>query len=191
VSRTRRIGYALGVVLVAVGLVAVFVPGFARGFGTSPKLLTVVGGIALLGAVAAVSARLRTDDAEGERPTPERKQSHPTPGDEFDEQLASLTPRGRRQGAGERRAVRDRLDTVAVSVLVRDGVSEAVARERLAEGTWTDDPYAAAFFAEERATDAPLEERLRAAFSSEPNMRKRARHAVSALTRIADRERKR
>lgn len=190
-SRTRRVGLALGSVLVALGLAAVFVPGLVSGFDPSPKLLTGVALIALLGGVAAVGARLKTSDSEIERPTPERKQSHLTPGDEFDEQLASLTARGRREGMRERRAVRDRLDDVALSVLVRDGISEGTARKRLTEGTWTDDPYAAAFFAEERATDVSLEDRFRVAFSGEPNSRKRARHAIAALARIADRERER
>lgn len=178
-------------VLVVLGLVAVFVPGLVSELDPSSKLLTGVALVALLGGVAAVGARLGTSDSGMGLPTPERKQSHLTPVDEFDQQLASLSARGRREGMRDRRAVRDRLDKVALSVLVRDGISEGTARERLAEGTWTDDPYAAAFFAEERATDVPLEDRFRAAFSGEPNSRKRARHAVAALARIADKERER
>lgn len=190
-SATRRIGLALGVTLVVAGLAAVFVPGVAGGIETNPTSLTAVGLVALLGGGLAVRARLTTTDRRYELPTPERQRTHPTPGDEFDRKLETLASRGRMRGARERRAVRDRLDELAVAVLVRNGDSEAVARERLAEGTWTDDPHAAAFFAEARASDVPLEDRLRAAFSTEPNSKKRARHAVDALARIATAERER
>lgn len=190
-SRARQFGFALGIVLVIGGLAVVFVPELAGGTGTNSTFLTLVGLVALLAGGLAVYARLTADDARSEMPTPERRRTHPTPGDEFDRQLASLTPRGRRQGASERRAVRDRLDEVAVSVLVRDGDSEAVARERLLDGTWTDDPYAAAFFAEESASSVPLEDRFRAAFSAEPNTQRRVRRAVDALARIAETERER
>lgn len=190
-SRLRRAGLVIGTVLVGIGLAVVFVPGLVGGFGVNPAFLTGIGLIALLGFGVAVRARLTVTDSQMELPTPERKRTHSTPGDEFDRQLTSLSARGRMRGAGERRAIRDRLDELAISVLVRDGDNEATARERLARGTWTDDPYAAAFFAEERASEVSLEDRLRAAFSSEPNSRKRARHAVDALARIAKTERER
>lgn len=187
-SYTRRIGLAIGSALVVGGLAVVFVPGLAGGTGANSAYLTAIGLVALLGGGVAVRARLTAGDSRIELPTPERRQSYATPGDEFDRRLASLTPRGRRKGMRERRAVRDRLDEVALSVLVRDSDSEARARERLARGTWTDDPHAAAFFAEERASDISLEDRLRVAFSTEPKSEKRARHAIDALARIADRE---
>ena len=189
-SRSRRLGLVFGTALVFYGLLVAVAPGLARGFDT-PELLTVVGLAALIAGGMAVRARLRATNRETETPTPERRQSFATPGDEFDRQLAALVSRRRLRGAREHRAVRDRLDELAISVLVRAGDSETVARDRLARGTWTDDPYAAAFFAKASATDIPLEARLRAAFSAEPRMKKRARHAVCALARIADGERER
>jgi hypothetical protein len=191
VNRTRQFGFAVGIILVIGGLAVVFIPGVAGGVRTGSAFLILIGLVALLAGGLAVRARFTASNTQKELSTPERKRTHPTPGDEFDSQLASLTPRGRRQGARERRAVRDRLDEVAISVLVRDGDSEAVAREQLTRGTWTDDPHAAAFFAEERAADVPIEDRFRVAFSSEPNSRKQARHAIDALARIADTERER
>lgn len=184
-SRVQQFGFVLGTALVVGGFAVVFVPEIASSTGANSMYLTAIALVALLGGGMVVYARLTASDSRIELPTPERKHIYSTPGDEFDRQLASLTPRGRRKGMRERRAVRDRLDEIAISVLVRDGDSEARARERLVDGTWTDDPHAAAFFAEENASDIPLEDRLRVAFSTEPSSRKRARHAIDALARIA------
>lgn len=188
-SRWRWVAIAVGVALVSWGLAVAVAPRLAGGIALTPGLLGVVAVVALLGGAGAVRARLRTDEADIDLPTPESTITHPTPGAGFDDDIAALAPGRQLEGARERRAVRDRLDELAVAVLVREGTSEHVARERLAEGTWTDDPYAAAFFAEARASDVPLEERLRAAFSSEPSSRRRARHAADALAAIANRER--
>ncbi|RJS95801.1 hypothetical protein D3261_19395 [Halococcus sp. IIIV-5B] len=182
----RGLGVAVGIGCVLAGLAVVVAPSLA--VGVTPSLLTLVGVVAGLAGAAAVYERATTDEQRTEPPTPERPLSVPTPGAELDRQLDALGSRGRRFGIGERRSIRDRLDELAVAVLVRDGESEATARERLAAGTWTDDPHAAAFFAEAHASDVPLEERLRAAFSGEPSPRRRARHAIDALARIADRE---
>jgi hypothetical protein len=188
-SRGRWAAIAVGVALVCWGLAVAVAPALAGGMSLTPGLLGVVAALALLGGAGAVRARLRIDERDTDLPTPESTHAHPTLGTEFDDDIAALVPSGRMQGVSERRAVRDRLDELAIAVLMREGDSEHVARERLAEGTWTDDPYAAAFFAEARASDVPLEERLRTAFSTEPSSRRRARHAADALADIANRER--
>lgn len=180
----RRLGLALGAAFVLGGLAVMVAPGLASGFGLGSDLLTAVAMLAGLGGVAAIYERVTADHETIDPPTPERRRPFPTPGDEFDRRLAALGPRNRRS-VRESRQIRDRLDELAIAVLVRDGDSEDRARERLAAGTWTDDPYAAAFFAEASASDVPLEDRLRAAFSAEPNSKRRARHAVDALARIA------
>ena len=180
----RRLGLALGAAVVIAGLAVMIAPDLARGVALGPNLLTAVALLAVLGAVAAVYERVTTGTQEVDLPTPERRRPFPTPGDGFDRRLAALGPRNQRS-VRETREIRDRLDELAIAVLVRDGDSEDRARERLAEGTWTDDPYAAAFFAEARASDIALEDRLRAAFSAEPSSKRRARHAVDALARIA------
>jgi hypothetical protein len=187
-SRGRWIAVAVGVALVCWGLAAAIAPALASGVSLASGLLGVVAALALLGGGAAIHARLGVDKTDIDLPTPESTRAQPTPGREFDDDIAALAPSGRMGGANERRAVRDRLDELAVAVLVREGDSEQAAREQLAEGTWTDDPYAAAFFAEARASDVPLEERLHTAFSTEPSSRRRARHAANALADIANRE---
>ncbi|WP_256684583.1 DUF7269 family protein [Halococcus qingdaonensis] len=188
-SRGRSLAVAVGVALVLWGLAVASVPEFAGGVTLTTELLGAVAVVALAGGAVAVRSRLQSDRAERNLATPESADEFSTPGEEFDEELAALAPNGRMRGASERRAIRDRLDELALRVLIRQGISEQAAREQLAEGTWTDDPYAAAFFAEARASDVPLEERLRAAFSGEPSERRRARHAADALAAIASRER--
>jgi len=185
VSRLRRLGIGLGLVLVAGGLAVTVVPGLAGGIGFDSAALTAVGLGALVLAARAIRVRLGATDRRPDLPSPERRQSCPTPGDGFDDRLAALGPRGRLRGARDHREVRERLEGVAIRVLVRDGLSEAAAHEALARGTWTEDPHAAAFFAEASATDIPIEDRLRAAFSTEPRPGRRARHAIDALAQRA------
>lgn len=185
----RGLGVAVGVGCVLAGLSVVLAPSLA--VEVTSNVLTVIGVLAGLAGIAAVYERVTTNERRVEPPTPEHRRSFQVPGETFDQQLATLGPRNRGRSASNERAVRDRLDGLAVAVLVRDGDTEAAAREHLAEGTWTDDPHAAAFFAEARASDVPLEARLRAAFSAEPSTRRRARHAVDALSRIAETGRER
>ncbi|EMA54023.1 DUF7269 family protein [Halococcus thailandensis] len=188
-SRGRSLAIAVGVALVLWGLAVASVPGFVGGVTLTTELLGAVAVVALAGGAVAIRSRLRAEETESDLPTPESAGEFSTPGEEFDEKVAALAPGRRMRGASERRTISDRLDALAVRVLVRQGASEQAAREQLAEGTWTDDPYAAAFFAEALASDIPLEERLRAAFSGEPSERRRARHAADALATIASRER--
>lgn len=188
-SVARRVGLGLGVVLVVVGSVILFVPTLAPDIDPSSGTLTAVGLVTLFLGGLAVRARLLVTDRRAAIPVPERRYAPPVPGDGFDGRLEAFASRGRLRGASERRVVRTRLETTAVAVLVRNGLSEGDAHDRLARGTWTDDPHAAAFFAEARASDVPLEDRLRAAFSSEPSGRRRARHAIDALSHIAAGER--
>jgi hypothetical protein len=189
-SRGRSLAIVVGVALVLWGLAVASVPGFAGGVTLTTELLGAVAIVALVGGAAAVRSRFRTEETESDLPTPESAGEFSTPGEGFDDDVAALAPGGRMRGASQRRTIRDRLDELALRVLIRQGVNEQAAREQLAEGTWTDDPYAAAFFAEAHASDVPLEERLRAAFSGEPSERRRARHAADALAAIANRERK-
>ncbi|MFC7176142.1 DUF7269 family protein [Halosegnis marinus] len=87
-----------------------------------------------------------------------------------------------RSRADDRRQERvaERLEAVALAVFATEGYSEAAARDLLADGSWTDDPEAAAFFAE-TGSDAAAEGRLRDLFESTPPFVRRARRAVAAL----------
>ena len=170
----------VGAAAVAVGLVA------AVGVVAVPlpsMLVPVVGLVAVLVAARAARAGLGPTDAPV-LPAPERRHAATVPGDEFDETLASASRHGRIGGVTDRDAVRDRLRTVAVEVLTRyDGDTPERARRRLAEGTWTDDPRAAAFFGSEVDPSASVLDRVRFVATSDSQFRRQAVHAVAALDR--------
>lgn len=78
------------------------------------------------------------------------------------------------------REVRSRLRRGAVRVIkTRYGLADADAREAVAEGTWTDDPIAAAFLAEEPTY--PLYDRLRAAVEPGRAYRRRVRRTLDEV----------
>ncbi|MFC5970900.1 hypothetical protein ACFPYI_06100 [Halomarina salina] len=175
-----RKAVAVGVVTVVVGLVA------AVGLVTVPlpsALVTVVGLVAVLVALQAARQGLGPSEAPV-LPTPERRQAATVPGDEFDESLASASRHGRIGGATDRDAVRDRLREVAVEVLTRyDGDTPEQARRRLAEGTWTDDAHAAAFFGSDADSSVTVADRVRFFVTSDSAFRRQAAHVVAVLDR--------
>lgn len=133
----------------------------------------------LLAGVAAVALFASAFEAVG------RRRSSPdefgptvrTPGDRVDARLASTAG----DEAGARSDVRDRFEAAAVTALVRQrNCSPEHAREMLAEGTWTDDPTAAAYFTGE-PPDSLLWAWLRAAVRREPVEQRRAERASELL----------
>jgi len=134
----------VGVLIVAAGLVAVAAPA-AVGWVPATLVSSAVGLVAAFGVVAAVARRWFTSSDSPERLPPETVAVSP-PGDELDRQLR-VAGGGETPNANERKeVVRQRLHAAATQMLVREGYSESVAHDRLAAGTWTDDPIAAALF---------------------------------------------
>ncbi|MEZ3117734.1 hypothetical protein RYH80_17590 [Halobaculum sp. MBLA0147] len=75
-----------------------------------------------------------------------------------DDRIARATTR--REFGGQ--SVEERLREAAVAAVVRDtGVDESVAAERVADGSWTDDPRAAALLADGEEPTVPPSEALR------------------------------
>jgi hypothetical protein len=110
--------------------------------------------------------------------SPEGVVARPRPGVELRVLDGGRWPVGRQR----RRRVRERLRAVTVrTVARREGVAEAAAARRVDDGTWTDDPVAAALFA---PGEGPLD-RLRDAV----RFRRRARRAALAVQRHARDER--
>ena len=136
---------ALGVVFVVVGFAMLFVPGLAGLFDANELFLSLIGLGFALQTVRVVNARRRTPYEQATTADPEIAQELTTPGDEFDdlmEQAAAV-----RYSGAQRDTVRERLRAAAVAVIVRtEGLSREQAIDRIDDGTWTDDPYAAAFF---------------------------------------------
>ncbi|MWV65274.1 hypothetical protein GRS48_10645 [Halorubrum sp. JWXQ-INN 858] len=154
---------AVGVAVFGVGLVVAFVPGTAERLpveaavgaaietlGSDYVVVAVLGvaAVALSGLVAA-SRRVRGID-EATPTVVEGVESGPYPGADLDRRGARFSARFRsdRQTAArhDRHDRRDRLERAAVRATARaEGCSRAVAEQRVAEGTWTDDPVAARY----------------------------------------------
>ena len=82
-----------------------------------------------------------------------------------------------RERAAGRLRVKRRLTTLATAVIAdRDGCSEAEARERLTDGSWTDDETAAALF-----TENDTDSRLVRLLARRPSVLASARRAVGEL----------
>ncbi|MFB6118156.1 hypothetical protein [Halosegnis sp.] len=170
----------LGVLLLALGLAAVAVPGLSVPLpsGTTVPLLVAAG--AAVAGVGAVRARLGADFETAELSEPETRPGRPTPGDEFDDLLASLSRSLSPDERARRRRVRERVEGIAIAVLQTVGDDEETARRRLETGSWTDDETATALFADRReyGTVSRLQGVLVGPF------RRRVARAVAALESV-------
>lgn len=171
---------ALGVALVALGLGLVAAPGLAP-VALDAWAVALVGVVALLQGVNRMRERRRTPIDAEELPDTERAQALPRPGEEFDAAIEGGDLDAMRSYSARKR-VRERLEGAAVDALVRHrDLDEAAAREALTEGTWTDDPWAAAQFAGGFPDWTPLRVRL----LGWTTRRRHARRAVRAADEIA------
>ncbi len=177
---------ALGAFAAAVGLAAVVRPSVVAGISVPRVMLTLLGAVALLQGARVAYGRYSADPPAERDPLPEQRHIATVPGREFDATLAEAAAWGRRGGVAERREVRQRLRSAAVAALVRyEGLSESEARGRLADGTWTEDPVAAAYFARGGVVSPRLRDRARAVVASP--YRLRATRAVEQLSAVTDR----
>lgn len=144
-TRTRLLLVA-GVAVAAVGGALTLRPSLVSG-GWLPSVLAVaVWGVALAAAAAVALGRLASDaDDDGGLPAASERVACPVPGDDVGQRVAAVGASER--DAAERDAIRERVRRVAVATLVsRQDCSPAVARQRVADGTWTDDPEARRLF---------------------------------------------
>ena len=183
-----------GLLLLIVGFtsaadVATGVVSAARGPVDNDYLLVMVfGGVALgLAGIVFVADRdsVQTRSApEVERPTPT-----PVPGEPFDDRLNSWRTGVPFVGRESRTVVRERLRDTAVRVTAVDhGQSEAEAAATVANGSWTDDPVAARFLADDSGSvisSVPIS----ALANGETPMQYRARRTVAAIDEVSGRAR--
>lgn len=190
-SRLRSTLAVSGVVLAGVGFAMVLDRGLAGGLTLTEIALIPVALLALFQGVRTVQDRRRTSLSLAETGDPETEQELPAPGDDFDRKLDRV---GRLQGsygarqreARSRERIDDRIERAAVATLTRRlGCTENDAQALLGEGTWTDDPVAAAFFTGE-LRGFSLSDRLRYVLDTTPRYRRRAIHAADAVAAIAD-----
>ncbi len=186
--RGRELLAAAGLSAATLGVVMVLAPGLAADVGRGRPIIVVVG---LLAAVQGVRAALERRGAEvetAETADPEIPPDLPTPGADFDERLASVSTYHPRTTA-RRQDIEERLTQAAVAVLTRrEQCSEAVAREMLREGTWTDDPVAADFLSDGRRRSLLLREQLVALFQGR-RFDRDARRTLAAIVAVEEGER--
>ena len=181
----RRVLVIAGVVAFALGLVAIVSPGLAA-LALDRVFVSVVGVVALLQALRVVQARRRRDLTRSRTPDPEALLTAPLPGGDLDEALGQFTE-SRRLSYRRTRAERG-LRAAAIAVLTEYGNdSEHDAEARLERGTWTDDPYAAAFLGGP-PPEPSIRARLRAAIGGRGGSRfeRNARRTANAIVDQAD-----
>ena len=171
-----------GVAAVAVGLLAALDRGIAAAISPTSAVVTLLGVLGLAQGVRYANARrdrrrLLTDPGE-----PERRAPAAVPGSALDEriaQVASPAPGGYRS----RRDLRDRVREATVEVVARDrNCAREAAAEAIDDGTWTDDPAAAAFF--DTRTAYPVRVRVVAGVRGRSNYWYGLRAAIDEIERI-------
>lgn len=143
-----RLAVVAGVLLAGTGLAMVAgVP--IRPFSLQDAFVTIVGALALVQGVRYLVARRGTDQYATATGDPEERYHVPVPGDDFDAEVAKPHGWGA-GGAATRGTLRKRVREAVVGALVtRANLAQSDAENRVEAGTWTDDPVAAAFLAED------------------------------------------
>lgn len=178
----RRVAVAVGVAG-AVGGLAVIVAGSAGPLAIDGALAAVAGLLALVQGVRYGFERRRSSYEETAVADPEARYAAPIPGADVDESIATAVGSSI-VAASTAEDVRERLREAAVgTIAATEGVDEATAADRIASGTWTDDPLATAFLADERY---PIRARLAAALARESAFERGARRAVAALATLEE-----
>jgi len=180
---SRNVTATLGVLLGVVGIAALAVPGITAPLPTGEAFVILIGLVLILGAVVQAQRRRHTEIEYAETPDAELSIELPTPGDDLDRRLDRL--RLTRFNEAERHRIRDEIrDVAAETIRRRERGSPEAAERALDEGTWTADPFAAAFFTG-RVPEAPTTDRLRELFDRESPFKRRAVRAIDALERLS------
>ena len=176
----RRVLVAVALLAFAVGVGSIVAPG-TFGLGIDRYAVIVLGLLALGQTVRLVQARRRGRRERAETATPELPPSIESPGEDLDAVLSAFGRSGVRAASHRREQLRG----VAREVLARYGDDrEATPDERIDRGTWTDDPVAAAFLAED-AEPVSLRRRLRARVAGESSYWQGIDHTVAAIADVA------
>lgn len=181
----RRVVAVFGVLFVALGVAVVVAPSVTDVVRLPDVPSLVVGVFALAFAVASFVARRHVQFRDPEEATVrasglEDRFEPPRPGSAVDAELAAGAS-GDEAGTSELQ-VRERLRLLAVRVLAEsEGISEAKAKERLRDGTWTDDRTAAAMFSDEVVP--PAEDVVATVAGIESTQEREVKHALAEIQR--------
>lgn len=187
-SLFRRLLPVLGVVAFAVGIAALLDPAVAGSIAAGRGTVVVIGLLAVALGALFVRQRYRSNPDAFDLPEPERIQEQPVPGNEIDEMLAGVSPANATHRRPDlRRKLHQRLAEAAIEAqIVVEDRERSAAIERLETGEWTDDPHAAALFLGELPSWAPRRLKLRVLLSVRDRYEQRARHGITAITRIVE-----
>ncbi|MFC7044840.1 hypothetical protein ACFQH6_04855 [Halobacteriaceae archaeon GCM10025711] len=188
--RWRSTFLAAGVATAVIGLAVVVRPQLAASVGVARVFVAFIGAFAALQAVLDLVGRRRATFRQAETGDPEEGLERlPAPGDSVDEALRRASDGLGKSSHVHRMAVEERLHGVAVEVVAhREHCSPEAAADLLASGEWTDDPVAAAFFADEDADlgDVSLRSLVRELVGSEHRFTRQARRAIAELDRMEE-----
>lgn len=191
INEVKRFHKASGVVgagLLLVGLAAMFVPSMAEAIPISDVLLVPVSVTALGLGLWRVRVRYTTGVNHLELPVPEQPFALPTPGDDLDEMIYRYVHLGEATLEYPER-IGERLREVAIAAIAhQDGSTREAAIDRIEEGSWTDNQYAAAFFSENVAAPEPpaVDRVMRALGRSENPYERQVRETVDAVVSVAE-----
>ena len=176
-NRRRSVLLAVGLAAVTAGVVLTLRPGLVS-FDWATLVTLGVWAAALVGVAFAAVERFDGDDAPtGGLPRSGERPDYGVPGDDLAATVADVGASER--DAADRDRVRERLRASAAGALERfDGDTPDDAARRLADGSWTDDPEAAALFTDDAAS---LHEGV------DPDFDRRAERAAAAVARLGDR----
>ncbi|MCU4971622.1 DUF58 domain-containing protein [Halobacteria archaeon AArc-m2/3/4] len=178
---TRHLAIAIGILAFTL---AIAVLGNVLTLGVGSWAIILVGVLTLLVALNTLTRRHGVRD-HGTTPDPEHRYRVPAPGaeltdavDQFRSRRNDLFVPSNRIHAGLREA--------AIAALTRfQGLTPAAANERVEDGSWTDDPYAAAFLSP--SVDPPersLRERVTDRFVRDVSFRDSVRRTGAAVAAI-------
>lgn len=173
----------VGVTVFGIALVELIQPGTVSS-PESETTLQILGGVVTLYGLVRF---YRRPHGRSIVETPEVERSEPTkvPGGSLTEVLRGFPGSGGPWGRG-RAAVRQGLRNAAEAVLTTyRGIDRESAREQVAGGTWTDNPYAAGFLSQEGGLPRSLTDRIAMVRSGGRFRRKLVRETVETLASIA------
>jgi hypothetical protein len=179
----KRITAVVGVVATVFGLAVVVNRGLAGLFDLNYAIVTLVGALALVQGARYALSRRKTAFHATATDDPELRYHVPTPGDDIDLDFGGSRSLWRSQ---RREDTRNRLRETALDTLTGyGGMPREEAETRLDEGTWTDDPIAAATL-QESPPRPTIVSRLRAVFRAESSFARGVRHVIDELTEIQE-----
>ncbi|MFB6146147.1 MAG: DUF58 domain-containing protein [Halobacteriaceae archaeon] len=144
-SYRRTLFTALGIVAFVAGAVSLFVPGVT--IFQQSMVLVIIGALLGIQSIRYAYGRYEVPATYADVPEVERRLEAVTPGVDFDERLQ--TALSTFQGVSRIRGrILERVRSVGRDLIARtEQISEEAASQRLQDGSWTDDAWAAAFLA--------------------------------------------